>query len=93
MFDLMFRHDLLEGSGAGLRKTTLPLFETFTRLVAEVEPPSGARPAAVAAALWANLHGLAQLRAWGSLQLATGSDDLGPLLTTALAAHVGPEPR
>ncbi|TYC68186.1 TetR/AcrR family transcriptional regulator [Streptomyces sp. CB01881] len=93
MFELMFRHDLLEDSGTGLRKTSLPLFETFARLVAEARPPSGAQPAAVAGALWANLHGLAQLRAWGSLQLATGTDDIGPLLTVTLAAHLGPEPR
>ncbi|MFD0277269.1 TetR/AcrR family transcriptional regulator [Kitasatospora sp. NPDC127111] len=93
MFDLMFRHDILEGSGTGLRQTTLPLFETFTRLVAEVRPPSGAAPAAVAAALWANLHGLAQLRSWGSLRLATGTDDIGPLLDVALTAHLGSEAR
>ncbi|MFI8083148.1 TetR/AcrR family transcriptional regulator [Kitasatospora sp. NPDC086009] len=93
MFELMFRHDLLEGSGIGLRQTSLPLFRTFTALVAEVRPPSGAEPAAAAAALWANLHGLAQLRAWGSLQLATGSDDIEPLLHAALAAHLGPEAR
>ncbi|MGV9267936.1 TetR/AcrR family transcriptional regulator [Kitasatospora sp. NPDC003701] len=93
MFELMFRHDLLEGSGIGLRQTSLPLFGTFTRLVAEVRPPSGAESAAVAGALWANLHGLAQLRAWGSLQLATGSDDIEPLLRAALTAHLGPEAR
>ncbi|MFJ2778768.1 MULTISPECIES: TetR/AcrR family transcriptional regulator [unclassified Kitasatospora] len=93
MFELMFRHDLLEGSGADLRRTTLPLFETFTRLVAEVRPPSGGAPAAVATALWANLHGLAQLRTWGSLRLATGADDIEPLLRAALDAHLGPEPR
>ncbi|WP_406193406.1 TetR/AcrR family transcriptional regulator [Kitasatospora sp. NBC_01560] len=93
MFELMFRHDLLEGSGTDLRRTTLPLFETFVRLVAAVRPPSGTDPAVVAGAFWANLHGLAQLRAWGSLRLVTGSDDPGPLLDTALTAHLGPEPR
>ncbi|MEV0531948.1 TetR/AcrR family transcriptional regulator [Kitasatospora sp. NPDC050463] len=93
MFELMFRHDLLEGSGIGLRRTSLPLFETLTLLVAQVRPPSGAEPAVVAGALWANLHGLAQLRAWGSLQLATGGDDVEPLLRAALAAHLGPEAR
>ncbi|UNO38815.1 TetR/AcrR family transcriptional regulator [Streptomyces sp. MST-110588] len=116
MYELMFRHDLLDsesggisgggaGSGGGggsedsgesdrcapgqprLRESTLPLFEHFTGLVArcrkEREPApgrgaadtatAGPTPAAVtAAALWSNLHGLAQLWAWGSLPLALG---------------------
>ncbi|MFD0264198.1 protein kinase, partial [Kitasatospora indigofera] len=33
--------------------------------------PDAAGPPPAAAALWANLHGLAQLRAWGSLRLVT----------------------
>lgn len=45
----------------------------------------------VAGALWANLHGVAQLWRWGSLQLATGADDFVPLLRSALDAHLGPE--
>ncbi|WP_327673233.1 TetR/AcrR family transcriptional regulator [Kitasatospora sp. NBC_00458] len=112
MFELMFRHDVLEGSGSDLRKTTLPLFETLVRLVAEIRPaearpaevrPSGAAdagapaaahdPATVAAAFWANLHGLAQLRAWGSLGLVTGGGTVEPLLRAVLDAHLGPEPR
>ncbi|MQS10779.1 TetR/AcrR family transcriptional regulator [Streptomyces kaniharaensis] len=97
MFELMFRHDLLEGSGAELRQTTLPLFRTFARLVAEVRPLPGTSDDTpsdvVTAALWANLHGLAQLRAWGSLRLVTGGDDVEPLLRAALDAHLGPERR
>ncbi|MFE6866249.1 TetR/AcrR family transcriptional regulator [Kitasatospora sp. NPDC057692] len=97
MFELMFRHDVLEGSGTGLRATSLPLFDALTRLVAEVHPATGTAdgpdPTAVAAALWANLHGLAQLRAWGSLGLATGTDALGPVLRATLDAHLGPGPR
>ncbi|WP_254802897.1 TetR/AcrR family transcriptional regulator [Kitasatospora sp. SUK 42] len=92
MFELMFRHDLLEGSGAELRRTTLPLFLTFAGLVAEVHPRSD-DPTAATAALWANLHGLAQLRSWGSLRLATGGEDLEPLLRAALDAHLGPADR
>ncbi|MEV0191815.1 TetR/AcrR family transcriptional regulator [Kitasatospora purpeofusca] len=103
MFELMFRHDVLEGSGAELRRTSLPLFEAVTRLVAAIRPPAGGpdgdpgregagdgpQPTVVAAALWANLHGLAQLRAWGSLRLATGGDSVEPLLRAALDAHLG----
>ncbi|MGY0459525.1 TetR/AcrR family transcriptional regulator [Kitasatospora sp. cg17-2] len=97
MFELMFRHDVLEGSGAELRRTSLPLFEAVTRLVAAIRPPAGERdedgppPTVVAAALWANLHGLAQLRAWGSLRLATGGDSVEPLLRATLDAHLGRE--
>ncbi|GGY18517.1 TetR/AcrR family transcriptional regulator [Streptomyces tanashiensis] len=88
MFELMFRHDLLESGRLGLRETSLPLFAHLTALVARVRP--GAEPAVLAGALWANLHGLAQLWHWGSLRLATGGDDPGPLLTAALDAHLGP---
>ncbi|MFE7561334.1 TetR/AcrR family transcriptional regulator [Kitasatospora sp. NPDC057500] len=96
MFELMFRHDVLEGSGAELRSTSLPLFDALAGLVAVVRPPAGEgspSPTTVAAALWANLHGLAQLRAWGSLGLATGTDALDPVLRATLDAHLGPAPR
>jgi hypothetical protein len=48
-----------------------------------------------AAALWSNLHGIAQLWGWGSLQLALGApppdgDRLGRVIGAALDAHLGP---
>ncbi|MET9149605.1 TetR/AcrR family transcriptional regulator [Streptomyces sp. NPDC004042] len=89
MYDLMFRHDLLESGQLGLRDTSLPLFATLVDLVGRVRPGADART--VAASLWAALHGIAQLWRWGSLQLATGTDDIAPLLRTALDAHLGPE--
>lgn len=93
MFELMFRHDLLESNHLGLRETSLPLFATLVDLVAGARPDSGAEPRIVAGALWANLHGIAQLWGWGSLQLAVGGDDPEPLLRAALDAHLGPEVR
>ena len=51
---------------------------------------AAAAPEVVAGALWANLHGIAQLWGWGSLQLATGLADPGPLLQAAADAHLGP---
>jgi AcrR family transcriptional regulator len=87
MYELMFRHDLLESGRLGLRETSLPLFAHLVGLVARVRP--AADPAVLAGALWANLHGIAQLWHWGSLRLATGGDDPGPLLTAALDAHLG----
>ncbi len=88
MYELMFRHDLLESGRLGLRETSLPLFARLTELVARVRP--GADPVVVAGALWANLHGIAQLWHWGSLRLATGGADPAPLLAAALDAHLGP---
>ncbi|MFF7777623.1 TetR/AcrR family transcriptional regulator [Streptomyces tanashiensis] len=88
MYELMFRHDLLESGRLGLRETSLPLFAHLAGLVGRVRP--GADPALLAGALWANLHGIAQLWHWGSLRLATGGDDPGPFLTAALDAHLGP---
>ncbi|WEO94196.1 TetR/AcrR family transcriptional regulator [Streptomyces sp. FXJ1.172] len=89
MYELMFRHDLLESGHLGLRETSLPLFELLAGLVAEVRPQADARQAA--GALWANLHGIAQLLRWRSLQLAVGDEDFAPLLDAALAAHLGAE--
>ncbi|MFG2786075.1 TetR/AcrR family transcriptional regulator [Streptomyces sp. NPDC048419] len=87
MYELMFRHDLLESGHLGLRDTSLPLFGRLVELVGQVRPDADAR--LVAGALWANLHGVAQLWGWGSLQLATGAEDFTPLLRSALDAHLG----
>ncbi|MFF9315684.1 TetR/AcrR family transcriptional regulator [Streptomyces sp. NPDC014748] len=89
MYELMFRHDLLESGHLGLRDTSLPLFGVLVDLVGRVRPDADAR--VVAGSLWANLHGIAQLWRWRSLQLATGTDDFTPLLRTTLDAHLGPE--
>lgn len=91
MFELMFRHDLLESDHLGLREVSLPLFGILTDLVTRARTRPGPAPQVVAGALWANLHGIAQLWGWGSLRLATGADDAGPLLRAALDAHLGPE--
>ncbi|MEU4233582.1 TetR/AcrR family transcriptional regulator [Nonomuraea sp. NPDC026600] len=122
MFELMFRHDLLDSEQHSadpprLRESTLPLFEQVVALVTrhqserdaihrpgphgEVGPrgEAGPLPEVTAAALWANLHGLAQLWAWGSLPLALGApppgdapggDRLDELVAAALDAHLGP---
>ncbi|MGW3632995.1 TetR/AcrR family transcriptional regulator [Streptomyces sp. NPDC005122] len=89
MYELMFRHDLLASDRLGLRETSLPLFGVLIDLVGRVRPGTAAR--VTAGALWANLHGIAQLWSWGSLQLSTGVTDFAPLLRAALDAHLGPE--
>ncbi|MFD9329746.1 TetR/AcrR family transcriptional regulator [Streptomyces sp. NPDC060065] len=91
MYELMFRHDLLESNRLGLRETSLPLFGALVELVGQVRPEADAQ--VIAGALWANLHGIAQLWSFGSLQLTTGAKDFVPLLHAALDAHLGPEPR
>jgi AcrR family transcriptional regulator len=89
MYELMFRHDLLESGRLGLREVSLPLFRMVTALVSDAGTPGDAAPEVVAGALWASLHGIAQLWGWGSLQLATGLADADPLLRAALDAHLG----
>ncbi|MER6995210.1 TetR/AcrR family transcriptional regulator [Streptomyces sp. NPDC000410] len=82
MFELMWRHDLLDSAGLepegpGLRTATLPLFEAVIDLVGrcrteqdDIRRSQLPGDAVTAAALWTNLHGIAQLWTWGSLQLA-----------------------
>jgi AcrR family transcriptional regulator len=89
MFELMFRHDLLESNRLGLRETSLPLFDVLVELVGRARGEGGPAARVAAGALWAGLHGLAQLWAWGSLQLATGLDEAEPLLRAVVDAQVG----
>ncbi|GAB3059264.1 TetR-like C-terminal domain-containing protein [Micromonospora schwarzwaldensis] len=91
MFELMFRHDLLRGNGIGLRDASEELFGVLVDLVSRARPDAadGPEPPVVAGALWANLHGIAELRQWGSLQTMVRSDDVEPLLRAAVAAHLG----
>ncbi|WP_149826833.1 TetR/AcrR family transcriptional regulator [Streptomyces tailanensis] len=91
MHELMFRHDLLESNRLGLREASMPIFGLLVDLVGRARPGVDAR--LVAGALLANLYGIAQLWAWGSLQLTTGADDFAPLLNAALEAHLGSEER
>ncbi|MGW4893663.1 TetR/AcrR family transcriptional regulator [Kitasatospora sp. NPDC004240] len=98
MFELMFRHELIDSERhptdrTPLRRSTLPLFRAMVTLVGE---SGAAEPEVAAAALWANLHGLAQLWAWDTLPLALGSGsgpgpELDRLVTAVLDTHLGPD--
>ena len=81
MFELMFRHDLLESNELGLREASLPLFRLLTDLMPD-------RSAVEAGALWANLHGIVQLWNWNAMPLATGATDVDDLVTAALKAYL-----
>ncbi|MFC9819131.1 TetR/AcrR family transcriptional regulator [Streptomyces erythrochromogenes] len=98
MFALMFRHDLLDSAGRApsdeprLRESTLPLFALLVALVGRC---GAAEPSVTAAALWANLHGVAQLWRWGSLPLVLGEDPavgVERLVDAAVDAHLGGVP-
>ncbi|WIM94681.1 TetR/AcrR family transcriptional regulator [Actinoplanes oblitus] len=94
MFELMFRHDLLETGGElGLRDASLPLFQLLVDLVAAAGPAGQPSARVTAASIWAALHGTAQLWIWGSLTLATGATDPGPFIDATLAAHLGKDTR
>ncbi|MBL7256736.1 TetR/AcrR family transcriptional regulator [Paractinoplanes lichenicola] len=84
MFELMFRHDLLEGSGEHLREHSTPIFEAASDLVAR----TGVRePQLAAVDLWAGVHGLAVLASRRALGLITGESIAG-LLERQLRAHL-----
>ncbi|GAB3814577.1 TetR/AcrR family transcriptional regulator [Kribbella italica] len=85
MFELIFRHDLLEGAGGNLRTTTLPLLESLTRIVATVAPADAAERTV---GLWTSLHGLAVLRATKTLDLVLGTTQLDTFVTRAVDAHL-----
>jgi hypothetical protein len=85
MFELLFRHDLLADAGGNLRATSLPLFQTFVDLVAQLHPTEAHQRAT---ALWTNIHGLATLRATTALDLL-GTTDLTPLVEHVVRIHLG----
>lgn len=95
MFELMVRHDLLESGYLGLRDAGLPLFEILVDLLLKARPDlldrGEAQIRAAAGAFWSSLHGIAQLWLWGSLGLATGLDDVAPVLNETLDRFLGPE--
>ncbi|WP_344844666.1 TetR/AcrR family transcriptional regulator [Kribbella ginsengisoli] len=66
MFQLIFRHDLLEGAGGNLRQTSLPLLATITTLI---EQTGAADAPTRTITLWTNLHGLATLTITNALAL------------------------
>ncbi|ORJ93786.1 TetR family transcriptional regulator [Prescottella equi] len=87
MFTLVFRHDLLEGSGAGLRNVSQPLFDW---LVAMIRASADVRdPQQSAAAMWVGIHGIAVLSSTGSLGVAAAGVNESELITRIVANSLG----
>ncbi|MEV6600826.1 TetR/AcrR family transcriptional regulator [Actinoplanes sp. NPDC051346] len=82
MFELMFRHELLRGNQQDVRAASRPLFRVLIDLLGPGRPDADK----VAAAFWANLHGIAQLGMWGSLEVIGTNADA--LLHTAIDAYL-----
>ncbi|WP_016884476.1 MULTISPECIES: TetR/AcrR family transcriptional regulator [unclassified Rhodococcus (in: high G+C Gram-positive bacteria)] len=85
LFELMFRHDLLEGSGEDLRQHSKPLFETVVAFVADT---GSADPHVVALNLWTQLHGVATLRATRSIEVIVGDFDVDSFVAQLIDLHL-----
>ena len=65
MFALIFRHDILAGSGENVRQTSRPLFEALISAVSAVAPEN---PQFTALRLWTSVHGIAALNSTRALE-------------------------
>jgi AcrR family transcriptional regulator len=87
MFELMFRHDLLEGSGERLREHSTPVLS----LVLEAVTALGvAEPLSATVDLWAGVHGVAGLASRRAIEVMT-IDPPGRLVRRQVRAHLGSE--
>lgn len=80
MFNLMFRHDLLEGSGANLRTRSLPVFAAFAEFL------GGSRERVLT--VFAAIHGVAALSANRAIQLFGPDTDRRELVRLALQPYL-----
>lgn len=83
LFELMFRHDLLEGSGNGLRDHSRPLFALLVDMLRDAEDPQSA-----AIELWTNLHGLATLAGTRALDVVAEGVDTDRVAARIVATHL-----
>lgn len=87
MFELIFRHDLLEGQGAHLREVTARWFADLARLVTRV---SGDDDPHRAAAVWSGVHGVAVLNARRTTEpVADGGLAIEPTLGLLVSSLLG----
>ncbi|OZE25787.1 hypothetical protein CH262_10625 [Rhodococcus sp. 05-2255-1e] len=81
MFALIFRHDLLEGSGENLRGQSRPLFEALTSTLDAVVPEN---PQFTALRLWTSVHGIAALHATRAFEPITDTSAVPDLIRCAV---------
>ncbi|WP_278261307.1 TetR/AcrR family transcriptional regulator [Nocardia sp. AG03] len=86
MFTLMFRHDLLAGSGENLRGTTGPLYRRIVELVDAAGAGEDAPRRALA--LWTNIHGLATVAANRTLEVVAPEEDPRELAERIVGEHL-----
>jgi AcrR family transcriptional regulator len=92
MFELMFRHDLIDAQEPELASKSRAVFDLFARLVGEVQAEGwhpGIDSRLVAASLWASLHGLAELWLWSGLASASFAPSVDLPLAVTLEAYLG----
>ncbi|HKS47838.1 MAG TPA: TetR/AcrR family transcriptional regulator [Amycolatopsis sp.] len=95
MFELMFRHDLIDAREPDLAKGNDAILALFTDLVASAQTRgwrAGTDSRMLAASLWAALHGLAELWLWGGIT----ETDVETTLDVTLSAYLpgeGDRPR
>ena len=85
MFELMFRHDLLEDSGEHLREHSLPVFALVLAAVTEADV---AEPLPLAVDLWTGVHGIAVLSSRRALEVLA-SETTEALVERQVRAHLG----
>lgn len=88
MFTLIFRHDLLEGSGVNLRGLSQPMFDGIVTIIRDSTDTTD--PVGTGAALWAGIHGIAVLASTGALNAAAPTADVGhtvDLLVDGMLVH------
>lgn len=84
MFDLIVRHDLLNGAGGNLREITAPWFSALRAALARID---GNDDPTRAFTLWAGVHGLAVLTSRRTAEpLQDGQLDTGAALARLLDA-------
>jgi AcrR family transcriptional regulator len=67
MFRLMFRHDLLTGSGHSLREISMPLLDRLIGVV-QADIPARVEARECAVLIWTHVHGLATVAAGLTLE-------------------------
>lgn len=80
MFALIFRHDLLEGSGQNLRTKTIPVVKALAQVI------GGVANLQRALQLWTSVHGIAMLSSTRALDLFDA--DVDALISAAVDAAV-----